>query len=713
MNWKYMFLALSAVISVSACASYVDNGVSNAAVSDDSGSCGPNVTYSFDSKTGVLTICGTGDMDDYDVDQKNQPWWTYRSDVKTVTVGNSVTSVGDYAFSGCTALRSATVADSVTSIGDYAFYGCPLDVVTLGNSVTSIGDYAFSGCPLDVVTIPDSVTSVGKHAFSGCALTAVTIPDSVTSIGEDGFNCPFLGSISVGEGNATFSSIGGVLFSKDAGNLIQYPAGASESYSVPDSVTSIGGRAFYEGTVVSVTIPDSVTSIGDRAFYGCYSLASITLPGSLTSIGADAFYGCSSLTSMTIPDSVSSVGEYAFSRCTGIKNLYVSSNPLLSLGGSVFEGFTFYDKDGSTVIPATAEDLGGRCFVGTADRMVRLAEYTLSGTLTVVGGSASSSDVEVRFSGMAVRTSADGSFSFTVFHGTSGEITASIPGYKQTVTASIDDLAGNVFGKDITMKIHTYAVSGKLTVIGGSASASGVTVSLGQYSAVTGPDGSYVLTAPYGTSGDITASIPGYSQIGKASVNDISSDVSDKDITLKVDLYIISGKLTVVGGSSASAAGATVFFAGMTTTTGSDGSFSFTVPYGTSGYITSSLSGYTQPVPICMMAVSGNISNISVVLKADVYVVVFKDYDGSKISEVSVLWEMSRQCQTIHPEHQTAYAYTFAGWSPSVGAYDGTVTSYTATYDATTIGKRAAIRDITSSSTHSVPHVPRYSWRQV
>lgn len=263
MNWKYVFLALSAVISVSACVSYVDNGVSSAAVSDDSGSCGPNATYSFDSKTGVLTICGIGDMDDYDVDEKNQPWWAYRSDVKTVIVGNSV-----------------------TSIGERAFYGCPLDVVT--------------------------------------------IPDSVTSFGKDAFNCPFLGSISVGEGNTTFSSIGGVLFSKDAGNLIQYPAGASESYSIPDSVTSIGDYAFYEGAAVSVTIPDSVTSIGDRAFYGCYSLAS-----------------------MTIPDSVSSVGEYAFSRCTGIKNLYVSSNPLLRLERSVFGGFTFYDKDGSTVIPVT------------------------------------------------------------------------------------------------------------------------------------------------------------------------------------------------------------------------------------------------------------------------------------------------------------------------------------------------------------------------
>ena len=109
-----------------------------------------------------------------------------------------------------------------------------------------------------------------------------------------------------------------------------------------------------------------------------------------------------------------------------------------------------------------------------------------------------------------------------------------------------------------------------------------------------------------------------------------------------------------------------------------------------------------------------DISGRDLVLKANVYKVVFKDYDGSKISEVSVLWG---DVPTVPDDPSRAsdgkYVYTFAGRSPSVGAYDGTVTSYTATYDATTIGKRAAIWDITSSSTHSVPHVPRYSWRQV
>ena len=102
-------------------------------------------------------------------------------------IPNSVTSIGRFAFSGCSGLTSVTIPNSVTSIGEGAFSGCSgLTSVTIPGSVTSIGDYAFSGCSgLTSVTIPNSVTSIGESAFSGCSgLTSVTIPNSVTSIGE-------------------------------------------------------------------------------------------------------------------------------------------------------------------------------------------------------------------------------------------------------------------------------------------------------------------------------------------------------------------------------------------------------------------------------------------------------------------------------------------------------------------------------------------------
>ena len=108
----------------------------------------------------------------------------------SVTIPNSVTSIGDSAFSGCTGLTSVTIPNSVTSIGVSAFLGCTgLTSVTIPNSVTSIGDYAFSECTgLTNVTIPNSVTSIGGYAFSECTgLTNVTIPNSVTSIGDNAF----------------------------------------------------------------------------------------------------------------------------------------------------------------------------------------------------------------------------------------------------------------------------------------------------------------------------------------------------------------------------------------------------------------------------------------------------------------------------------------------------------------------------------------------
>ena len=224
----------------------------------------------------------------------------------SITIPNSISSIGDEAFYGCKSLTSITIPNSVTSIGSRAFYCCEsLTSITIPNSVTSIGNYAFDGCnslaaPVynahcfaymptsfkGAYIIPDGIKQVVTGAFHYCtSLTSIIIPNSVTSIGDEAFRyCSSLATVTIG-----------------------------------NSVTSIGDYTFSDCRFLSsVTIPNSVTSIGNYAFAGCNSLASISIGNSVTSIGYGAFSGCSSLPSISIPNSVTSIGFSAFSNCNAL-----------------------------------------------------------------------------------------------------------------------------------------------------------------------------------------------------------------------------------------------------------------------------------------------------------------------------------------------------------------------------------------------------------
>jgi len=198
------------------------------------------------------------------------------------------------------------------------------------------------------ITIPSkidgkSVTSIGHSAFDGCrGLTSITIPNSVTSIGDWAFeHCTGLTSINVASGNNYYSDNNGVLFNKKKTELIRYPEGKSQtSYTIPNSVTSIGVGAFFDCTgLTSITIPNSVTSIGDGAFEWCTGLTSITIPNSVTSIEGWAFNVCTGLTSITIPNSVKSIGDGAFEYCAGLTSITIP-NSVTSIGYRAFDGCT-------------------------------------------------------------------------------------------------------------------------------------------------------------------------------------------------------------------------------------------------------------------------------------------------------------------------------------------------------------------------------------
>ena len=151
------------------------------------GRCGNSIKWTLDD-SGNLTLSGSGEMWNYDY--RNPPF--EGCEIKTVTIGDGITSIGDYVFKGCSGMTELTLPNSITSIGESAFEDCSgLTKLTLPNSITSIGESAFDGCSgLTKLTLPNGVTSIGKSAFRGCSgMTELTLPDSVSSIGDGAFIC--------------------------------------------------------------------------------------------------------------------------------------------------------------------------------------------------------------------------------------------------------------------------------------------------------------------------------------------------------------------------------------------------------------------------------------------------------------------------------------------------------------------------------------------
>lgn len=373
------------------------------------GSCGDNLIWQYDTDTKALTITGTGPMTDYNWD--NQPWYDVQKEILSVSLPAGLSTIGTYAFSSCSALKSIAIPNGVLSIGQGAFSGSGLTAVSLPNMIKSIGVQAFSYTPLAHYSIPNGCTSIGAYAFLYCNITSIDIPSSVTEIGNGAFAaCYHVTSIVVDAANSVYDSRNNcnAIIETASNKLI---AGCSNT-TIPNDIVSIGDAAFRHQEISSLDIPRSVTSIGYDAFFECYNLTAITIPSTVVSIGrsafmqsaltsivveegnpvydsrdncnaiietasntlilgcqnsvipygvlsigASAFGGCYALTSITIPNTVTFIGDNAFAGCNWLSKISIP-NSVQTIDQYAFNGCAF----SSVIIPSSVTSMSYGAF---------------------------------------------------------------------------------------------------------------------------------------------------------------------------------------------------------------------------------------------------------------------------------------------------------------------------------------------------------------
>ena len=304
--------------------------------------------------------------------QKDYILLSFCNQIQSVTIPESVTSIGKSAFEHCSNLDSLIINGVATSmIGAYAFASCTsLTSLSLVGSFQTIGDCAFASCGMTSLTIDATITSIEKYAFSSNSLTSLSLTGNVQEIGDYAFaNCTSLTSLSLtGDiqkiGDYAFyscPSLKTVALPKSLTSIGSYAFGSCtslDSIEIPGTVTEIGDCAFHLSGLTSVKIDEGVQSTGADMFNGCAKLTTVTFPESLTTIADGSFASCSNLNHVKIPARVTCIGNSAFANCTSLSEITLQDG-VKTIGANAFfscQGLT------SITLPDSVTDIGEDAF---------------------------------------------------------------------------------------------------------------------------------------------------------------------------------------------------------------------------------------------------------------------------------------------------------------------------------------------------------------
>jgi len=283
----------------------VEEEITEEAVNSVSGTCGTNVTWTYDEDTFTLTISGEGAMNSYS--SSNRPWEDYEDSILAVVIEEGVTSIGNYAFYHFDALTTVTVPVSVTSISYYSFRNCNAltDIYYGGNysQWEAISGYSYAHASGRTIHKTPAGTLGDSHSWAFDTATG-----TLTISGEGEMpDISYYGSSSTGYDHPWVDFVDSIT-----------------AVVLEDGITAIGNYAFFNHTALkSVTFADTVTEIGSFAFAHCDSLTEITIPGNITSLYNSAFAHCDVLTTVTLEEGVAYIGRQVFGECAALTTITI------------------------------------------------------------------------------------------------------------------------------------------------------------------------------------------------------------------------------------------------------------------------------------------------------------------------------------------------------------------------------------------------------